>query len=316
MNPMSAPTANVTQQLSGHISAQVLNSSGEVVREVPEFRNLICNGGLDYLMSNIGSSLTTMAQYCKVGTGAGVPAAGDTALPGYLASAAMTASAGAFQVTTAPYYYEATYTYLYALGAVVGTLTCIGAYSASATSAIFAWSQIKDSGNNPTTLTVLAGEQLSVTYKFRLYAPTFSSSGSIAITGDASHPFTMWSCGFSTGNFGNAGGSAVPTPTLIQAMSWSSITPPADIKQYPALTSDFRSSMTVTNGAYTPGSFTRTITGFMGTTTNVTGNVIWGFQIYTNTTGPSYIMALTTSIPKDSTKTLTVTFSYTIARYP
>jgi hypothetical protein len=307
----------MTQQISGHISLSVLNAQGEVVKEIPEFRNLITDSGLNRLLAPVGTGVQDMASFCKVGTGAGVPATTDTVLPGFLISTAVTEGSGAFQATTLPYYFEATYTYLFPLGAIAATLTCIGAHDTGGTSSVFAWSQIKDSGNNPTTITVLSSEQLSVTYKFRVYAPAFTTSGSILISGDASHDFTMYAYGFSTGGFGLSNGSVVPVPSaFMQATRWTTITDPVDIKGNPVYTGANTINMTLTNGSYTPGSFTRTMTGFMGTTSNVTGNSIMGIILRTAGQGPNYLMKLVTPIPKDTTKTLSLTFSYSLARYP
>jgi hypothetical protein len=315
---MTVANIGMTQQVSGHIALQVLNASGDVVREIPEFRNLILNSGLDYLMAT-SASLQSMAANVKVGTGAGSPSASDTTLPGFLLGTAGTAYAGAFQTATAPYYYEATYTYLFALGAINATLTCIGAHSSSAGSSVFAWSQIKDSGNNPTTLTVLGTEQLSVTYKFRVYAPVFTTSGNITVAGDATHAFTMFAHNFGSSGFGNASGTAYVAVDQIVANSWTSFTDPANIFSSLSITGQSVANLSMTQGSYTNGSFTRTLTGFMSTSSNVTGNAIKGIALQFSggsSLGPRYMMKLGTNIAKDSTKTLTLTFSQTIARYP
>lgn len=259
-----------------------------------------------------------MAASCKVGTGAGSPSASDTVLPGFLATVGRSNGAGAFQVTTAPYYFEVTYTYLFNLGAINATLTCIGVHNSGAGSNIFAWSQIKDSSNVPTTLTVLATEQLQVTYKFRVYAPTFTTSGSILVAGDATHNFIMYAHSFGSGRFGNVNGSCIPVITVLDAYRWDSVTPPASITANPVYTNASAVQMSITNGSYTPGSFTRQITGFLSTSSNVTGNTIKGFVLRTapSSYGPEYLIVLSTFIPKDNTKTLTITYSYSIARYP
>lgn len=308
---------SIEQRISGHITLQVLDSAGEVVRELPEFRNLIVNAGLDNLMGG-ADDIQSMASRVKVGTGTGTPAASDTTLPGFLLGQTVTGTAGAFQATTAPYYYETTLTYLFPLGAINATLTCLGVHNSATGSSIFAWSQIKDSGNNPTTLTVLSTEQLSVTYKFRVYAPVFTTTGSITVAGDGAHDFTMFAHNFSTGAFGNAAGSVQINPDFMEAQGWTTMVDPVDIKGSPSYTGLSTVSMAATKGTYTAGTFTRTLTGFMGTTTNVTGSNIKGIVLRSNSTpiGPSYTMKLTTPIPKTNTKTLSLTFQYTIARYP
>ena len=302
-------------QVSGHISVQVLNAQGQVVREVPEFRNLITNAGLDYLLGNTDNFMN-MSFQCKVGTGAGTPAVGDTVLPGYLASAGRTSAVAAFQTTTPPYYFEGSYTYLFALGAVVGTLTCIGVSNVSG-SGVLAWSQVKDSGDSPTTITVLAGEQLSVTYKFRSYAPPATTVGSMDISGDAVHGYTLYAHSYGNGGFGLVNGSCKLTPDNIQAQSWTSVTLPATLFAIPTFVGNSAANFSMSFAAYTPGSYVRNMTGTLSTTVNVTGNDIEGLNLYGIVgDGPKYLLVLDTPIPKDNTKTLSLTFQNSIARYP
>jgi hypothetical protein len=317
MSVQSLGGVEVQQKLSGHISAKVLNATGEVVREIAEFKNLIVNAGLDHLMV-VSQPLGALAEVCKVGTGPGAPAVGDTTLPGYVRATSFTLRSGAHQTAAAPYYYEMTTTYLFALGAINATLTCIGVHNSTSNSSIFAWSQIKDSSNNPTTLTVLSTEQLQVTYRFRVYAPSFTTSGSIVIGGDATHAFTMYAHNYGNSGFGLNTGSVVPVPAQITAQTWTAVTPPADILGAVTYTGASTLNMPMSYSSYVAGSFYRQMTGFMATTSNVPGSAIKGLALtaVNVTQGPRFFIQLSTFIPKTTSNTLTITYGYSLARYP
>jgi hypothetical protein len=314
-NATNAINFGITQQAAGYISAQVLNANGEVVRSIPEFKNLITDGGLDSLMG--GASLADLSTYVKVGTGAGTPAPSDSTLSGGIARVASSARVGAFQTAAAPYYFEMTATYLFALGAVVATITCIGVGPNNDNTSVRAWSQLKDSSNMPTTLTILAGEQLSVTYKLRLYAPAFSSSSSVTIGGDASYTYTIYAAQFGAGKFGTTSTGVVQVmPGIIGALGYTSFTAPANIFGSAAFGAKVATNAVATLGSYTAGTFTRSFSSFWATTDNP-ANGVKGFEIGgASSAYPLYYVILSGQIPKNSGNTLSCTFTITIARYP
>lgn len=305
-------TVNLSQKVQGIISAKVFNAAGEVVREVPEFCNLITDAGLDFLCSG-PQGLSPLSAFVKVGTGGGAPANGDVTLPGFVASQARTAQIGVFQTASAPYYYEGTYTYLYALGAINATLTCIGAGSSSG-SGVLAWSQIKDMSNTPTTITVLSTEQLQVTYKFRLYAPAFTSDISMLIGGAATYDADLYAHSFGAA-WGTVGGNSSAFPANLSIVNYTTFTPPADILSLPAYTGKASvNSNTFTWATYTAGSFNRNVTATFNTTSfNAGGSK--ALEIAGGSDQPRYVINLNGTLAKDNTNTLSLTFNFAIARY-
>lgn len=302
---------DVPLQLQGIIELKVLNAEGEVVRELEPFTNLITNAGLEYLLG-VTSNLAVISSYCKVGTGTSTPANGDTVLPGFVGFAGSSYSAVIANDTVAPYYYERAVTYLFGLGAVVGTMGCIG-ISAFTGNSVHAWSRIKDSGNNPTTLTILAGEQLQVTYRLRCYCPPATASGSFLISGisynyDIAVSFfpSSW-VSFSTGQL---------LPNSCNAFTYTSGSLPANPTVGPTFGGYTDAFGAFNLSPYVSGSFERIGTvGFVTTQGNLSGG-IKGLFYHSGGLGAQYHMTISPAIPKDNTKTLNISSRFTIGRYP
>lgn len=137
----------------------------EIVRETPEFHNLVLNTGLTRM------AVSTWIDRCCVGTGNSAPVASQVALDSFLASTTETASGtedtGGIQVTTVPFYWFGRRTWRFAVGVATGNISEIGLGWGNAT----LWNRalIKDTAGNPTTITVLADEYLDVISEVRVY---------------------------------------------------------------------------------------------------------------------------------------------------
>lgn len=157
--------ANFTIGVSGRYTMTRVKD-GQPVESIT-FNNLITDAGLTQLL--IGSNQTnTLA----VGTGTSTPTATDVSLQQRVA------------YTTAKESYSATYnaatgsidstaTYIFPVGAIQTNITEVGLFAVNYnyidTTPIFSRSLIKDGNGNPTSITVLADEQLYVAYTVSLY---------------------------------------------------------------------------------------------------------------------------------------------------
>jgi len=166
------------------IDAVRLDDAGaEVGRRnlAPWQQNLITNNGMEQLKTSAASS----REYCHVGTGSAVPAFTDTALQSWRAATNnLNGAEDRGIVVTPTYYYYSRKVYRFATGTASGNLSEVGlASGGSSSSALFARALIRDSGGNPTTITVLPDEVLDVTYEVRQYVDTSDVAGSVVIGG-------------------------------------------------------------------------------------------------------------------------------------
>lgn len=176
------PIIELKSELEGIIKLEIIKEDGTLKEaeglNVP-FYNLITDAGLNFV-----SGYTTIGEatsYCRVGTSSTTPNVSDTTLGAQTGSACpVETSTNSVQYTTTPYYSNHTRVYTFTVGAVSGNLTEIGFFSAASNGTMWSRSLIKDSGGNPTTLTLLATEQLKVTYTVRRYIPA-SLTGSFTL---------------------------------------------------------------------------------------------------------------------------------------
>lgn len=148
-------------------------------REVsPWNKNLILDAGLNRMAAS-GDYL----RYCQVGTGSSTPTAGQVALDSILAGVEGADGAGTV-APSAPYYVSRIRSFTFPTGAAAGNISEVGVGWAASGTALFSRSLIKDSGGNPTTVTILPDESLNVIYEFRYYGPPVDVTGSIVATGN------------------------------------------------------------------------------------------------------------------------------------
>jgi len=143
----------------------------EIVRETPEFHNLVLTTGLARMATGI------WIDRCCVGTGNSTPVTSQVALDSFLASTTATngaADTGGIQVTAAPYYWFGRRTWRFAVGVATGNISEIGLGWGN--SSLWNRALIKDTAGNPTTISVLADEYLDVISEVRAY-PTKTEGG-------------------------------------------------------------------------------------------------------------------------------------------
>lgn len=180
------PIIELKSELEGIIKLEIIKEDGTLKEaeglNIP-FYNLITNVGLDALGNGyaITGSGGGVFRYCKVGTSSTTPTVLDTTLGAQTGSVSLSGViTNNIQYTTEPYYSSHSTIYTFAIGAVSGNLTEIGFFSDSTGGTMWSRALIKDSGGNPTTLTLLATEQLKVTYTVIRYIPS-SLTGSFTL---------------------------------------------------------------------------------------------------------------------------------------
>lgn len=157
---------NVNTGFKGRFKLDVKKSDGRIEPLCDWFDNLITDDGLNRL--GTGSAVT----YCRIGTGTNAPTVGDTALQNQTAFSG-TASVPSYSAQTAsPYYITVTFTYTFTQGAVVGTMAEIAISWLTTGAGLWCRARIKDGGGSDTTITLVALDQLIVTYSVDVYMNT------------------------------------------------------------------------------------------------------------------------------------------------
>lgn len=165
--------------------------SGVVVHETPWMDNLITNAGLDsyYTAPSFAYGMGYPIAQIRVGTGNTTPQFTDIALANDLAGAGGingTSSIVSSNYVAAsgptPAYWSTINKYQFGTGVAAGNLTEIGAQPYGQ-SALFSRALITDSNGNPTSITVLSDEILTVTYELRLYLDTTDKAFTFNLNG-------------------------------------------------------------------------------------------------------------------------------------
>jgi len=210
---------NINMQGEGIFRIQKLKNN-EVIYDSGEFNNLILNNGYDILM---GTENVCPFMYCRVGTDNTAEAATQSALVSQLAFKQRTAVANT--INTTAHYLQVLNTYTFPVGSVVGTLAELGVGSASTGNTLFSRVLVKDGGGTPTTISVLADEQLIVYYTFRLYQPTTdldtSTVGSYDVILRSANINTI-STSYTGWSFGTAATTAVANDSFKNAFTTTS----------------------------------------------------------------------------------------------
>lgn len=158
---------------------------GAVIEE-RTFTNLITDYGLNKLGNTQVSQVYGAIQ---VGTGTATPAPSDTSLASFLAGQSI--GTRTFAASGAPDYASSNIMVaLFALGAVVGNVTEVAiTQAATGSGTAFARALIVDGGGTPVAITVLADEQLEVTYELKHYPPLTDALATVSV-GPNSHDTT------------------------------------------------------------------------------------------------------------------------------
>lgn len=195
-----APTANIGVQGKYRLQTHKYKS-GKLHYDTGWFNNLITDVGLYeyYTMPSLGAFDTgEVASSCAVGSGSAAPTVADTGLANLIATAGGTGSTAGgtayaapnatgyvAAAAPAPAYWFARYIYQFNTGIAAGNLTEVGAYPGGMNPAnnLLSRALIVDANGNPTSITVLSDEILTVTYELRYYLDTSDHAFSFNLNG-------------------------------------------------------------------------------------------------------------------------------------
>jgi hypothetical protein len=278
--------------------------------EMPQFKNLVLDQGLDYLYLTVASGgLSTYEMFpaCFVGTGNATPAVTDTQLETELAvsSTYMSTSSTFVDHSTDPYW-RYVRVYRYAAGVATGNLTEVGVGRDS--DQLSSRALILDGGGSPTSITVLADEYLDVTYEWRNYIdPTELSL--VATIGGV--PYDVTYKPFDIDTVPNihlpiAGVSGIGQMRVRETDVLGTV--------YTGPSGTDSSDLSLTISSYTLGNYYADITGEWALDT---GNFTTGIGSLTMTSSQArYQFSFDPKIPKDATKILSITVRVSWDRYP
>jgi hypothetical protein len=263
------------------------------------FPNLITDAGLEAMGT---SSTGVLTAYCRVGSGTAAPAFTDTALAAHVAASNTTQASTTTAQASPPYYGSLTLTKRFAAGVAAGNLSEVGMASAATTGTLYSRARILDGLGAPTTITVLADEVLDVTYELRNYPPLGDSAWSATIGGvnysgvvrAASVTSVYWAgSSYAAGHWASGGNTVTAYNGAINAA----------ITGAPAGTSSARLGANATYAAMSK------VRDFSATWGLNDGNLAGGITAFLLFTAHGYYqVSVSPAIPKDATKTLTMTF--------
>jgi hypothetical protein len=294
----------------------VLNAGLPTEKDTGWFDNLVLDNGLNML----GSGPTNWYANCSVGTGTAAPANAQTTLTAYLAQKLGITSSSASNVGSPSYAGQYTAVYTFAQGAVVGNIAEVGVGPGTGGSNLFSRSRIVDGGGTPTTLTVVALDQLTVYYRVTATPTLTDAAGSFLISG-VSYNYTS--------RLSNAGSFMATTSAWEGTSRWGSLVTAGNIvATFSTATLGATTSApggtayngaTLSMAAYSAGNFyndcTLTFSTSQGNAPGGVGSiwVDWG-NTPSNSRRHCSQMSLSPVIPKDNTKVLTIVFRYSWSR--
>lgn len=285
------------------------------------FHNNITDQGLNLCATN-----TDRYKACQIGSGNTPPSNADTGLQTFVAgTVSSTWISITNQSSTIPYYVETYLRYNFTTGAVVGNMSEVMIGTAASGGSCFSRELIRDSGGNPTTITVASNEALRVHYKIRHYPPISDVAGvaSIYLNGTPTNHATTrrasdidsqtsWSPTQSTDTPAQLiGSSPSPSVNYLYTGGLGSIT------AQPSGTSG--NSNSHADDSYSQGSFSRTYRTTWSTTLANQTNQCVAFYLSTRLGGAraaGFIQVLMEpSIVKTNLDTLTLEFITNWGRY-
>jgi len=289
---------NLNSKMVGRYKIDVSSKNGETLKTSGWFNNLITNNGKDRYGYYARNSLMST---CQVGTSNQTPAATDVSLITLLAST--TSRTIVSQTTsTSPYSTSVVYQYTFPIGSVSGNIAEVGV-GWGVSSSLFSRALIVDGGGNPTTLTVLSDEQLTVTYELVLLLPTVDATGQMVLDG-ITYTWTARAASASSWSVGAAFTEGEQTGVYYNQVAHDvAITGITTAPAGNTSAADSITSPTYVNGNY----YVDHVVGFSPSA----GNLAAGIASIVFRVGICYFqIGFSPVIPKTNTKTLTLTIRH------
>lgn len=300
---------NLTTTMSGEYKFEIRKPDGTIT-ETEWIPNLILNGGMDRIGTN-----NALFNCCRVGAGNSVPTFTQNSLDSQIASSA-TSTSGNFVNEGAPLYRTlATYTYAFAQGGVVGNISEVGVGWTATGATLFSRALILDSNGSPTTITVVADDQLVVYYRIQMVPPITDGTGSIVLGGNT-YNYTIrlaYAASFATHGALFSSGEFISSLSDVNWYPGGSTLGP--ITGFPSGTGSTQSTIVVQ--PYVAGSYYRDAVVSYSISQGNHANGIQAFLLYYGTSVTKTIrfqIHFDTPIPKTNTTILSLSFRYSWAR--
>lgn len=292
--------------LTGEYKLVVSNADGTIAKETPWFKNIILDSGLNRWGTNyIGGGM-------GIGTQTSTPVSTQTGLD---AEVAWTTTNSAYTTSaqgSSPYYASSIVAYRFAVGTLNGNYSEVAiGWAAGANK--FSRALIVNVNGDPTTISVSSAQALDVYYKLNIYPPTSDVVNTVNISG-TNYTVTTRACNVTSTSAWGANLVGTNSGFSASANSGYNVYNGAigAITGTPSGSSLFYSAA---GSTYTNNSYTAVITPTFSLTQGNLSGGISSLQV-----GQSYLgtfqYGFSPAIPKDSTKTLSLTVSMSWARKP
>lgn len=227
--------------------------NGEITHDTGWFDNLITDQGMDYLSTGVQYLIS-----CQVGSSSTAPQFTDVALGSRIAG--VNASGVTSTIDTDNRYAVHSRTYTFPAGTATGNISEAGVGTATTGNVLFSRALILDSLGIPTTITVLADEDLVVIYELYVKQPTGDYTATVS-----GQSVTVRAClvnsnattrgwGMANGNGDQFAAPAVNNTHYVYPGAIGAIT------GEPSGTGVAATSANIVSDAYVPGSHTRVST--------------------------------------------------------
>lgn len=289
----------------------VLNAGTDHEQDTGWMPNLVTDLGLDMLGSSTvglgaGQDVTV---WLSVGTGTTAPANSDTGLVTYLASSSSRTTVSQVNLGNPTYAGQFTLSWTFAQGAVVGNLAEVGVGRSSGGVNLFSRARIVDGSGVPTTLTVVALDQLTVYYRLTNTPVKTDLVSSVVISG-TTYNYTCRLANATNFMMSNIvymySGSPRWPGTGTAATFYETGSTIGAITSNPSGTTILSNITSEAFGTYTNGNFYNDITLVWGPTTANPVAAIQGMMLHFGNSFGNWQWVFTTTIPKTNTKTLTL----------
>jgi hypothetical protein len=288
-------------RLQGRYKIEAVGQDGRRRLLADWFPNLITNLGADQLGASFGNPVL----FCSVGSGNATPLVTDTTLQSFVGSTSLTISSSRTAQPAPPYFGTLTKVFNFPAGTATGNLSEVGIGPVTSGLSLFSRALILDGSLAPTTITVLSTEALYVTYQLNQYVPTVDVTGIVNI-GGINYNYTLRASNATNANnwaFFQGG----DPPGISSAGIYSGVIG-AITAAGPSGTSAGADSNI--NDAYSNGSYTLTGTSTWNIATGNFGGVTAAAVNFGTSaiSRGSYQVGFGTTIPKDSSHVLTLSF--------
>ena len=299
-----------TVALEGFYKFEVRNNGK--LRYTHEQKNVLT----DQFIIGLAQATNIGINYCYLSTSTATPSAAATGMPAVVATDGGNSSYYGTSGSGEDWYTDIYTVHAFAQNAYIGTVTAVGCGSSTdGATQLASWLRIVDGGGVPSSLTLITGDQLTVTYVLRAKRPKAITTGTITLAG-VNYDWTCWPVMISSSSqykwqqwpgdwFDVVGGGAVsfssmsapnilaiPTGVVLQDTTWAGFIRYAGQPYFDKIVSYTISESNGNIVAVNAGSLD-------GSPTAVAPNIMCSFS---------------PAIPKLNTQTLALTFRHTYVR--